>query len=276
MLVSDGSNKLQLVNAADGAVMIAVSLPRDVQQVPSDGLPKSVAAYAPAPVAFSPDGRRILSGGRVVDRDLLERPFAREAAVLSSPDERRKVSTFPGPVGPITAGAFSRDSKRVVSGSMDGMLRLWEADNPLPGKAFKGHSGAVMSVAFSPDGRRILSGGEDDAVRLWDLDSGKLVHEFKDHADPVTSVAFSRDGRRILSAGMDSSWRVWDAESFAPVIMMQGLPDFEWIVEFPDGRYRATDGASRSLVVVDGVKPLPMEPYEKTFRLSTPVPNDTR
>jgi WD40 repeat protein len=65
---------------------------------------------------------------------------------------------------------FSRDGKRIVSGSDDNELRLWEEETGKPiGEPLKGHSKSVLSVAFSPDGTRIVSGSSDYTLRLWDV-----------------------------------------------------------------------------------------------------------
>ena len=72
--------------------------------------------------------------------------------------------------------AFSPDGKRIVSGSHDNTLRLWDADTGQPiGQPMTGHTGAVFSVAFSPDGKRIVSGSYDKTVRLWDADTGQPI-----------------------------------------------------------------------------------------------------
>ena len=74
--------------------------------------------------------------------------------------------------------AFSPDGKRIVSGSFDDTLRLWEADSGKPiGEPLKGHTNSVLSVAFSPDGKRIVSGSYDNTLRLWEADSGKPIGE---------------------------------------------------------------------------------------------------
>ena len=55
--------------------------------------------------------------------------------------------------------AFSPDGHRIVSGSVDNTVRLWDADTGQPiGQPLTGHTDAVCSVAFSPDGQRIVSG----------------------------------------------------------------------------------------------------------------------
>ena len=64
--------------------------------------------------------------------------------------------------------AFSPDGKRIVSGSTDNTLRVWDAEKGSAlGEPLRGHTGLVVSVAFSPDGKRIVSGGIDNTLRVW-------------------------------------------------------------------------------------------------------------
>ncbi|CCA69054.2 hypothetical protein PIIN_02913, partial [Serendipita indica DSM 11827] len=87
----------------------------------------------------------------------------------------------------VWAVAFSPDGSRIVSGSSDQTIRLWDAKTGEPvGEPLRGHSNSVLAVAFSPDGSRIVSGSHDDTIRLWDAKTGEPVGEpLRGHSNSV-------------------------------------------------------------------------------------------
>jgi WD40 repeat protein len=106
----------------------------------------------------------------------------------------------------------SRDGTRVVSGSSDGLVRIWDASTGAEVRKLKGHTSTVTSAAFSADGTRIVLGSGDNSVRIWDASTGAEVRMLKGHRSVVSSVGFSADGTRIVSGSGDNSVRIWDLE----------------------------------------------------------------
>ena len=134
----------------------------------------------------------------------------------------------------VNSVAFSPDGTRIVSGSDDRKVRIWNADSgEQVGDPLTGHDEEVRSVAFSSDGTRIVSGSDDTTVRIWDADCGEQVGDpLIGHEEWVTSVAFSPCSTRIVSRLNDSRVRTWDAQAVANT----QLTHDGWLLDIPSGQ----------------------------------------
>lgn len=105
---------------------------------------------------------------------------------------------------------FSPDATKIVSGSGDFTLRIWNTNTGKCSKILKGHDGAVSSVRYSFDGTKIASSSYDHTVRIWDALTGNCLHELQGHKGMVFHVCFNSDDTRIASCSMDCEIRIWD------------------------------------------------------------------
>ncbi|KIM79163.1 hypothetical protein PILCRDRAFT_10586, partial [Piloderma croceum F 1598] len=112
---------------------------------------------------------------------------------------------------PVNSVTFSQDGTRVVSGSDDKTVRIWNATTGEIEAELKGHMDWVRSVAFAQDGSRVVSGSSDKTVRIWNATTGEVEAELKGHTDWVTSVVFAQDGGRVVSGSHDKTVRIWNA-----------------------------------------------------------------
>ncbi len=198
-------------------------------------------------VAFSPDGKRALSGGACYgDGD----PTVRLWDVTTG----KELLCLQGHQLGVYGLAFLPGGKQAVSGSHDGTIRFWDLETGRGLKTLEGHRDTVYGLAVSPDGKTLLSGGEDTTVRLWDVATGKELRRFEGHADKVRAVAFSPDGKRALTGGLfsDPSLRVWDVKTGAELSKYDVGGDGVGSVAFsPDGKFALAGGTDAVVHLFD-------------------------
>jgi RNA polymerase sigma factor (sigma-70 family) len=198
-------------------------------------------------VAFSPDGKRALSGGACYgDGD----PTVRLWDVATG----KELLCLRGHTLGVYGVAFLPGGKKAVSSSHDGTIRLWDLESGQESKKLEGHQDTVYGLAVSPDGKSLLTGGEDTTVRLWDIATGKEVRRFEGHTDKVRAVAFSPDGKRALTGGLfsDPTLRVWDIKTGAEVSKYElGGEGASSVAFSPDGKLALAGGTDTMLHVFD-------------------------
>lgn len=125
------------------------------------------------------------------------------------------LGTWKGPTG-ILCVAFAPDGETLVSGSEDGVMRLWQVGDWVPLHTLA-QPGTVLSVAFVPDGTTLASWSNDGWVRLWQVSDGKLLRMLEGHVDQVWGIAFSSDGQTLASGSGDGTVRLWRVVDWAPL-----------------------------------------------------------
>jgi WD40 repeat protein len=153
------------------------------------------------------------------------------------------MSILYGHTNSVSSVVYSSNGSRIVSGSYDHTVRIWDAVSGTIQHTLEGHIEGVSSVAFSSDGLRIVSGSRDRTVRIWDAVSGTIQHTLEGHIEGVSSVAFSSDGLRIVSGSWDNTVRIWDAVSGTIQHTLEGHTDVVCSVAFSSDDSRIVSGS---------------------------------
>jgi len=165
------------------------------------------------------------------------------------------IMTLRGHQSWVNSLALSPDGNRLVSGSSDKTIKVWDVKTGAEVMTLYGHEGYLCGVAFSPDGKHIASSSMDNTIKVWDANSGTELMTLLGHENYVYSVAFSPDGKHIISGSHDGTIRVWDSVSGTEQMILRGhRGSVSSAVYTPDGKRIISGGGWDNTVRVwDGI-----------------------
>ena len=188
-------------------------------------------------VAFSPDGKRIVSGSGDKTVKVWDADKGQEILTLKGHTRRCHLRGVQPRRQTHRQRQRGQDGEGVGCGQGPG--------DPHPQGAHR----TCHCVAYQPDGKRIVSGSGDETVKVWDADKGQEILTLKGHTGTVNCVAFSPDGKRIVSGSWDKTVKVWDADRdrrFSPSrgtrTWCSGWPSVPMANVSSGGRYRRRAG----------------------------------
>jgi WD40 repeat protein len=203
-------------------------------------------------LAFSPDGKRLASGGWTElgegteykelpgELKLWDVTTGQECVTFRSVANR----TLPGSQGlvfpHVTALAFSPDGREIATaGRFPNVVQLWDATTGAEGPALIGHESQVVSVAYSPDGKVLASGSWDRSVRVWDRTTRRERWVLsQSNMDKVFALAFTPDSR-TLACNSSSGVFLWNLGTGQPLRFLELGPGIYDLALAPRGRFLA-------------------------------------
>jgi len=200
----------------------------------------SEIGQTPGCLAFSPDGRRAVSGhfngeiklwdvssGRLINSVSGHTQWVR--SVSFSPDGNRIISgayesvkmhdsrtlqtirTLQCYAGHQDCLSYSRDGRYIASRLENNVVILNASGDVI--KTLTGHTYFVDFAVFSPDGKYLISGESNrgkSEIWLWDFDTGNVIWKVSGHDRETETISFNSDSSLIASGGEDNSIRIWD------------------------------------------------------------------
>ena len=187
--------------------------------------------------AISPDGAKVLTGGRRRRRQAVGRGRGRQVLATfrhgapvrtASFDEagrmlyrrgrQREVWRTDGgsshdPVGQARDRRVLQPGRRLVIVLGDDTSR--GSTTRRPEGSSEASTRAVTSRAPSSvrAGGLLVTTGANETARIWRVRDGKIIHELKGHRGSVLDAAFSPGESRLATASADGTGRIWDVRT---------------------------------------------------------------
>lgn len=159
-------------------------------------------------ITFSKDGKLFAMGSRgYEDKNLVY--------VWSTGNNSKPLCTLAGHSDEIHALCFSPDDSKLLSGSYDKTMILWnyKPAKPYAEKIFKGHTGFVKSVCWSDDNNYIgVLYRNDKQIKVFNTQNNKTVNLCNNN-DSVNGIEFSPYQSSLLTyeeGGTAKHWKIED------------------------------------------------------------------
>jgi WD40 repeat protein len=174
---------------------------------------------------FSPDCTRLIGQG------------AADFALHVQAGGGGAITTRAGATGPLEGHAFSPDGNQLLTGEVEGTVRLWDLAGG-PSRVLGRQPGRISIVAGSRDRRFAAVGDRKGALGLYDF-AARSWRMMPAHEGSIHALAFSPDSKLLASGGGDRMLRLWDAQSLtargaiavgATVTAVEFSPDGERVV----------------------------------------------
>lgn len=153
-------------------------------------------------VSFSPDGKKLASGGG----DLMVRFWN---VITSTP-----IHVCPGHRQHVLCTAWSPNGQYFVSADKSGEIRVWDpVTGQQRGQPLRGHSKWVTAIAFEPLhmdplSTRFATSSKDQTIRVWNIRNGTCETTISGHTDSVECVKWGGTGL-IYTCSRDRTIKVW-------------------------------------------------------------------
>jgi WD40 repeat protein len=128
----------------------------------------------------------------------------------------------------VTAIAVTSDSGRIITGGMEGEVRLWKIGNQTQtmDASLKEHRGRVWSIACNQEDTQAVSASSDGSCIIWDLKTKtRALCLFE--STMFKNIVYHPDESQLLTTGSDRKVAYWDTFDGQAIRVLEGSDEGE-------------------------------------------------
>lgn len=168
---------------------------------------------------------------------------------------------------------FHPDGDRVITGQIDGTIKIWSLEGKQLFESSHGHNTTVTAMTVASNEDTIVSGAADGTIHFWNMNGRKSGESVKAHEHEIVGLSFHQQANLIVSAGRDGHVRLWTLDGI-PAETHFAIHEDQLLAYAvsPNGRHIATVGTTGVVKVrsMDGrnVAPPIRTPHNIVTRIS--------
>ena len=123
-------------------------------------------------------------------------------------DDMKVISDYIGHHSYVFTCDINRSSTRIVSGSYDESVRIWETVTGSCLRMISAHNDPVSSVCFSNDGLFVISSSWDGFVRIFEVFSGVAVNSIDLHGVKLSNICLTPNNSYVLVSQLQNDAKI--------------------------------------------------------------------
>lgn len=144
------------------------------------------------------------------------------------PNTNPLIRSFKAHTDIIKSLAVISSSKKLITGSKDKLIKIWNLQNGRLIRTIRGVNSCVRALAVL-DNKNIVSGSCANKIQIWNSSNGALVRTLNGHSSKVNALVVLANNL-IASGSKDKTIRIWDSTNGEIIRMLTGHSGAVWVL----------------------------------------------
>eukprot|EP00446_Apocalathium_sp_SHHI-4_P042893 CAMPEP_0177326478 /NCGR_PEP_ID=MMETSP0368-20130122/18364_1 /TAXON_ID=447022 ORGANISM="Scrippsiella hangoei-like, Strain SHHI-4" /NCGR_SAMPLE_ID=MMETSP0368 /ASSEMBLY_ACC=CAM_ASM_000363 /LENGTH=612 /DNA_ID=CAMNT_0018786447 /DNA_START=51 /DNA_END=1889 /DNA_ORIENTATION=+ len=153
--------------------------------------------------------------------------------------------------GGVTSVKLASNCRFIVSGGVEGDLRIWEMKTRDMASHLSEHKGRITEVQIFPNDQYAISCSRDRCLLTWDLRQQKRLTAHRERHGGINCLAVAANQTTVYTAGQERQLTYWDLRMADPIAVYPMEEEIHSISLSPDGQHLAMAGTGLVVKVWD-------------------------